>query len=108
MGSEPRWLTDFFRAVYPEMTDLAVTMAHTEKQLLTDATTTINNLRAELALAQPVLDAVEQQVVARDSQRALLFGDYKAACATTENAYVAFYNAARAAEEGREGEDGGL
>jgi len=34
---EAPWLTRFLRAVYPEMTDLAVTTAHTEEVLLTHA-----------------------------------------------------------------------
>ncbi len=46
--SEPAYLTAFFAAVYPNMTELAVTMAHTEKQLLTDATSAILDARKEI------------------------------------------------------------
>jgi hypothetical protein len=55
VNREPKWMTDFLAAVYPEMTDLAVGIAHTEKQILSDATAAILDARKERDEARKAL-----------------------------------------------------
>ena len=51
----PEWMESFFEAVYPEYTNLAVSIARGEEQILRDATRVIQELRAENARLKEAL-----------------------------------------------------
>lgn len=53
--SEPQWMLEFLSTVYPVLTDLAVTMAHSERQILTDATAVIRDARSRIAALEKAL-----------------------------------------------------
>ena len=60
--AEKPWVMRFAKAVYPEMTELALSVA-TEQSMLTDATDLIYELRRRLALAQEEIDAKRHELV---------------------------------------------
>ncbi len=59
----PEWMESFFEAVYPEYTNLAVSIARGEEQILRDATRVIQELRAENARPREGIGGIEMTLM---------------------------------------------
>lgn len=59
----PEWMESFFEAVYPEYTNLAVSIARGEEQILRDATRVIQELRAENARLREGIGGIEMTLL---------------------------------------------